>query len=155
MVTGWPKPKVAPRSRDTISTTTVATRVSAPAMSTGLGSPGLVGRTTRMVASRPTAVIGVYTAKIARQPRASTSAPPVTRPIAGPPTAANWNQPIARARWFTGNAAMRMAIPLGIIMAPPRPTRARKAMKVSGFQASPHTPVAAVNTVNPMTSIRR
>ena len=80
----------------------MAASVAAPAQSSCTAGWWGVSRTIRQPANSASAVTVPNRKNMGRQLNASMSGPPMTRPIVGAPVMANWNQPMAVARWLIG-----------------------------------------------------
>lgn len=103
------------------------------------GRPGSDG-TTRTASSRPNAPTGRLTRKMLRQPKLSTSSPPITGPKAiEPETIADHSATIRARRLGSGNAAVSRVSELGMNSAAPEPWSSRAATRAvpSGDSAQP------------------
>ncbi len=109
-----------------------------------------------MLSSTAASTTGTFTQNTERQPRAETSAPPVTGPAAmlSPNTEAQ--TPIARARSRgSGIAFTTIASATGLSIDAPTPWRARAATSAPAEGASAHTSEARPKTTSPHWKTRR
>lgn len=98
-----------------------------------------------------TASRGACTAKITRQPNASTSGPPATSPTTGPPATTSDQKPRARDRRSGVNIRLISASELGPVAAPMVAPSTRNAISDGPDHARA---VSATNTVAPTMPIR-
>ena len=98
---------------------------------------------------------GTVTTKTARQPAASTSAPPIVGPAAAASAPAALHAPIAAARRSGGVSARMTASDAGIIAAAPAPWRPRATSRIPNDGATAATSDMVVNTNAPPASSAR
>jgi hypothetical protein len=99
--------------------------------------------------------MGTLIQKIACHETPSTTAPPISGPMATPRPATPPQTPMAMARWAFGTAAASRVSDSGMMAAPPTPCTARATMSMAGAVARADPMEARVNSEMPLTNSRR
>ena len=129
--------------------------VMAPSTSKPTSTRRVVSRNTRNAVTTGTIDSAAWMANIGRQPTASMSGPPMTRPIAGEPAATSDHQPMALARSAGAWTLLMSAIDDGIVAAPITTASPRRTINEYGSQANTVSAVTTVEIVNPVRNTRR
>ena len=107
-------------------------------------------RITQTVATTPMASSGRVRKNTTRQPKASTTKPPMAGPATAPTPTMVMNSPIARPFSLAGKAAVMMAMPVPWVMADPTPCNTRDGNIISKAGESPDRTAPAANTTIPV-----
>ena len=87
--------------------------------------------------------------KTTRQPKASTTTPPMAGPATAPTPTMVMNSPMARPFSLAGKAAMMMAMPVPWVMADPTPCRTREGNIISNAGDRPDNTAPVPSTTIP------
>ena len=107
-------------------------------------------RKTKAVATKQIASNGRVRKKTTRQPKASTTSPPIAGPAMAPTPTMVMNMPIARPFSLLGKTAVMMAMPVPWVIAAPTPCKTREGNIISNDGERPDRIAPAARTTVPM-----